>query len=491
MPASLPAAQPPRSLPPAAGSAPGASGAPAAPPNDAGSDWRIPRGAGGGIAGYTDPASVVTGGTVTLYASTRAPTFVVRAFRMGWYGGSEARQTWRSQPVSGRVQPAPVLPPAATNTVTTLWRPSLRIDTTGWLPGVYLLRLDAADGSESYVPLTVRSPSAAGKVVIISPVTTWQAYNTWGCCDLYAGGNGSFATRARAVSFDRPYAMERGAGEFIRGELGLIAEAERLRLPLDFVTDVDLQTVPDLLAGARAVVSPSHDEYWSPRMRAVLTAARDAGTNLAFLGANAIYRRIRFAPTALGPDRVEINYKIAQQDPLYGRDDPAVTADWPAAPDPRPESALLGAQYGCLTQTPHAPGVVADPGAWLFAGAHVYAGQMLPGLIGPEIDAVQPAYPTPRPIEVLLHSPVSCPAGAPAAADTTYYVAPSGAGVFDAGTIAWACAVSRRCPVPMSGPTHRVVRTVTDNLLSAFAQGPAGRLHPARDNLVALGIVPR
>ena len=190
--------------------------------------------------------------------------------------------------------------------------------------------------------------SARGKVVLISPVTTWQAYDTWGCCDLYQGSDGSFDTRSRAVSFDRPYAMEDGAGEFLRGQLGVVAEAERLRLPLDYVTDIDLQTIPHLLAGARAVVSMGHDEYWSPRMRAALTAARDAGTNLAFLGANAIFRRIRFGRAHLGPDRLIVNYKAAEEDPLYGHDNAAVTADWPTLPDARPESSLLGAQYACL-----------------------------------------------------------------------------------------------------------------------------------------------
>lgn len=40
----------------------------------------------------------------------------------------------------------------------------------------------------------------------------------------------------------------------------------------------------------------------------------------------------------------------------------------------------------------------------------------------------------------------------------------------------------------MSGRTHRVVRMLTDKLLTAFADGPAGRIHPARDNLARLGI---
>lgn len=452
-----------------------------------GSPWRIPPRRAGDIAGYADPISVEPGQSVTLYVSSSAPSFRVRAYRMGWYRGMEGRQVWQSARVRTTPQPGPAMSPAATKTVEARWRPSLTVSTRGWLPGDYLFRLDASTGHESFVPLTVRAPSARGKVVIISPVTTWQAYDTWGCCDLYQGGNGSFESRSRAVSFDRPYAMENGAGEFLRGQLGVVAEAERLDLPLDYVTDIDLQTVPNLLVGARAVVSVGHDEYWSPQMRAAVTAARDAGTNLAFLGANAIFRRIRLGSTPLGPDRLVINYKVADEDPLYGRDNAAVTADWPAPPDAHPESSLLGAQYACLPQTPHEPGVVVDPARWLFAGTGVHAGDELPGLIGTETDAVQLGFPTPRPIEVLLHSPTDCPNDAPAFADATYYTAPSGAGVFDAGTIGWACAVGTDCSA-VSGPTHRVVRTVTDNLLTAFAAGPAGRRYPAHDNLAQLGI---
>ena len=212
-----------------------------------------------------------------------------------------------------------------------------------------------------------------------------------------------------------------------------------------------------------------------------------AGSNLAFLGANAIFRRIRLGRTHLGPDRSVVNYKVAEEDPLYGHDDAAVTANWPAAPDARPESSLLGAQYACLPDTAHEPGVVVDPVRWLFAGAHVHVGDRLPGLVGTETDAVQLGYPTPRPMQVLLHSPTDCPNGTPSFADTTYYTAPSGADVFDAGTIAWSCAVASICSA-VRGVTHRVVRAVTDNLLTAFAAGPAGLLHPARDNLVRLGI---
>jgi hypothetical protein len=409
---------------------------------------------------------------------------------MGWYAGREGRQVWVSRPVRGRQQAAAVLTAPATRTMGAPWHPSLVVPTRGWQPGAYLLRLEAGPHHQSFVPLTVRAPSAAGRVVLISPVTTWQAYDLWGCCDLYEGGDGSFDSRSRAVTFDRPYLMEHGSGDFLRGELSVVAEAERLHLPLDYVTDVDLEQYPHLLDGARAVVSMGHDEYWSNGMRAALNQALGSGTNIAFFGANGIFRRIRFGSTALGPYRLIVNYKVASEDPLYGKNDALVTADWPAPPDARPESSLLGAQYACnLGQNANVAGVIVDPGNWMFAGVPVTAGETLSGLIGPETDAVQLTFPTPRPIEVIMHSPTNCKSGTGAThADASYYVAASGAGVFDAGTIAWACSIYDKCAVPVSARAEQVARQVTDNVLRAFAAGPAGRQHPVRDNLAALGI---
>ena len=453
--------------------------------------WRIPARAAGGIEGYANRASVTAGQPVTLYVSTSRRRFTVRAFRMGWYGGAEGRQVWVSASVVGHEQAAAVLDPAATRTVRAPWKPSLIVPTRGWQPGDYLLRLEAGHQHESFIPLTVRNRSAAGRVVLISPVTTWQAYNRWGCCDLYEGSDGSFATRSRAVSFDRPYLMQDGSGEFLRGELPIVAEAERLKLPLDYLTDVDLEQHTHILDGARAVISMAHDEYWSPTMRAALAQAARSGTNIAFFGANGIFRRIRFANTPVGPDRLQINYKVAAEDPLFGVDNSKVTADWPSPPGANPESSLLGDQYACnIGAGANVAGVIVAPHSWIFAGTYVTRGELLPGLIGPETDAVQPSYPTPRPIEVLLHSPTSCPSGSsgPNFADTSYYVTAGNAGVFDAGTIDWVCAIRAACPFPISRRTETVIRDVTDNLLRIFSIGPAGDHHPAHDNLAALGI---
>jgi hypothetical protein len=291
------------------------------------------------------------------------------------------------------------------------------------------------------------------------------------------------ADRARAVSFDRPYQADtmQGAGDFLFFERPLVEFAERSGLPLGYATDVDLAADPHLLDGARALVTLGHDEYWSQEERDNATAARDRGVNLAFLGGNEIYRHFRFEPSALGPDRVEVDYKSFVEDPVHTTDPPAATTQWRSPPDPRPESVLLGNFYQC--NPAHADMVAVDPGGWLLSGI-VRDGQVLPGLIGDEYERVDLRVPTPRPIEVLFHSPVTCQ-GRADFSDATYYTTPSGAGVFSAGTQYWICGLEPGC---QGADSSAVVGAVTSRLLTAFAAGPAGRAHPARDNLAALGI---
>jgi len=62
----------------------------------------------------------------------------------------------------------------------------------------------------------------------------------------------------------------------------------------------------------------------------------------------------------------------------------------------------------------------------------------------------------------------------------TYYAADSGAGVFATGTIAWILALDE---AEWDDPkTTEFVRGVTTNVLTAFAAGPAGRVHPSTGN---------
>jgi len=435
------------------------------------------------IMGYAGQASVLPGEPITLYASTTSRSFTVSAFRMGWYRGDLARLVWRSRTVPGHRQRRPDLI-KPTNTVQARWGPSLSIATHDWPEGSYLLRMDSEDGPQRFVPVTVRSASAAGKIVIKNAVETWQAYNTWGGYDLYNGPRGiaDYQNRSLAVSLDRPYDRQ-GAYMFLYHERKLIELAERLGLPLAYVTGMDIDADRHLLHGASALCCPGHDEYWTPPERAHVTAARDAGMNIAFLGANSMFRRTRLASTRLGPRRLVICYKTSYlQDPMYGKDNAQVTSDWREPPDPDPESSLTGTLYE--SNPVSAPYVVVSPHAWMFAGTGVRKGTRFRGLVGIEYDRVNPDSPVERPIEILSHSPVTC-RGVNSYSDSAYYTH-RGAGVFNAGTMRWVASFGRPYRFGMDRRTGEFTRRVTANLLRAFADGPAAAKHPAHDNLAAM-----
>ncbi len=401
---------------------------------------------------------------------------------MGWYGGDLARKVWESKSTRAHRQRAATRV-TLTNTVHARWGRSLTVPTEGWPAGQYLLRLDSQSG-QRYVPVMVRSASTAGKVVLKSGVSTWQAYNTWGGYDLYTGPDGGYADRAVAVSLDRPY-DESGAYLFMVYERKLINLAERMGLPLAYVTSMDLATDHKLLDGASALVSPGHDEYWTPQERWHVTAARDRGCNLAFLGANAMFRRIRLEPTALGAGRLVICYKTDYaRDPMYGKDDALVTNDFREPPHPDPESSVTGTLYESFPAV--ADFVVATPQAWMFKGTGAQRGTRYKALVGIEYDRVNPGYPLERPIQVLSHSPLTCN-GVNSYADSAYYTHSGGAGVFNAGTMRWV--ESFGAPLYHWGITRecgRFTRQVTANVLRAFADGPAAHKYPAADNLDSL-----
>ncbi|MEU6329350.1 N,N-dimethylformamidase beta subunit family domain-containing protein [Streptomyces sp. NPDC047049] len=473
-------------------------------------DWRIrSTGPPDAVQGYTDKVSVLPGEEFGLYVSTTAPGFRVAAYRVGWYRGAQARRVWRSDRVAGRRQRHPRLLPG-TRGVRADWERSLRVRTDGWPPGAYLLRLDAEHGHQRYVPMIVRSARTTGRTVLMHAVATWQAYNAWGGYSLYRGADGGYASRSLAVSFDRPYDSN-GAGKFLVYERALVVLAERLGLPLAYTTGVDVHRDPSALRGATAALSLGHDEYWTPQQREHVTRARDAGTNLAFLGANACFRRVRLEPgRGLEPEpepepepgsepgqgadssgalRTVVCYKTSyRDDPRFAGPHRALpTHDFRQPPAADPESALTGVFYeGYPTDAPY---VVHHADHWLFAGTGAKRGDAFDHLVGVEYDRVTPQAPTPERLEILAHSPLVCN-GRSSHADSAYYTVPSGAGVFSSGTMRWVEALMAGTHDDgrdhgMDDRTRAFVTRTTENLLRAFAVAPAAKIRPAPRNNVA------
>ncbi|HMF04621.1 MAG TPA: N,N-dimethylformamidase beta subunit family domain-containing protein, partial [Acidimicrobiia bacterium] len=279
------------------------------------------------------------------------------------------------------------------------------------------------------------------------------------------------------VSFDRPYDQPGGAGDFVGLELPLVQTLEGHGYDVSYTTSVDFHRRPELALQHRALLSPGHDEYWSKPMRDGAEAARDRGVNLAFFGANAAYRQIRFEPSSVGPDRHQVCYKSATEDPMRRVDPSLVTVNWRDPPVNRSENAMIGQQYKCNPVRDDM--VVVAPDAWVFEGTGVTMNQRLPTVIGPECDAYTPGRQVPPNVQILAHSPVKCGGFS----DMTYYSAPSGAGVFASGSIWWI--TKSTAPGPGS-PFDATVAATTENILRVFGAGPAGLAHPSEPNARAV-----
>jgi hypothetical protein len=433
------------------------------------------------LEGFASQVSAVPGDDVALFVNTTAKAVQVQAYRMGFYQGLGGRLVLQTDFLPAKVQAAPVVTPGI-GTVTCPWSPTLTLNiNTDWLPGCYLLKLVGDGGEEQFVPLTIRDDASMASYVLQNSVTTWQAYNLWGHYSLYygesPGGKQDFARRARVVSFDRPYPQTwaSGAADFVGNELPLLFHLESLGLDLTYWTDVDLHARPQLLANHRCLFSLGHDEYWSQPMRQAAAQANANGVNLAFLGANAVYRQIRLEPSSVGPNRLEVCYKSAAEDPL-AREQPALTTvNWAEAPVNSPEQTLIGSMYQSVGAK--ADMVVTDASSWFYDGCNLTDGHTLPQVILGEYDRYVPALPGPHNADVLAHSPVP---GQSNWSDITYYTAPgNGGGVLASGSASFVSMLSTTGAIPslvIPGPFPGVtdlIRRAMENVYGRFGLGPA------------------
>ena len=203
----------------------------------------------------------------------------------------------------------------------------------------------------------------------------------------------------------------------------------------DFLTDVDLERVPDAATLVRRyalVVFPGHHEYVTRHELGLIEGFRDRGGNLAFLSAD------------------NLHWRVVRDGPVLRRKE-----QWRRLGHPRPEAALVGVQYRASDDGTHRGAyVVRDTrcAPWLFARSGLRRGSRF-GWSGVEIDATTAD--SPRGTCVLAEIPNLLGPGR--TAQMTYHETPAGAKVFAAGAF---CFVNR----------SRAVRVILDNLWARLSR---------------------
>ena len=469
--------------------------------------WKI-RQPKGSIAGFANRTYARPGQRIKLYVSTPAAMFHAEAFRMGYYQGTGARLIWKSADLAGKRQSRCPVTPGRNMVACDNWTASASFTVSAaFLPGDYLIKLVGRGGQQSYVPLTIWDPASRATYLVQNDVLTWQAWNPWGGYDYYQGlgncpaGQYPLCSRARVVSFDRPYGSEDGSGNFLKLEYPLVRFAEKHGLDVTYAPDLAIAQHPRFLLHHRVLLSLGHDECWSLAGRRAAVAAHDHGMNIVFFGASPILRHVRLHRSPLGPGREEVDYRDARADPLAGKVSPLqVTGNtWGSPPTNWPESGFVGEMYaGFLEPGRQVSLVVADATSWVYRGTGLRAGSAVPGVVGSDVDHFYAAMVHPANVQVLAHSPIPLDLGQTEIgafySDMTYYTDPgSGAGVLDTGTTNWIPALGHdRSGCTRHGrPAGRgagarcaaaVIQRITGNILRAFGGGPAARRHPSIAN---------
>ncbi|HLI24976.1 MAG TPA: N,N-dimethylformamidase beta subunit family domain-containing protein, partial [Acidimicrobiales bacterium] len=352
----------------------------------------------GMIEGFADRNYVTDGTSFGLYVSTTAPSFHVVAYRMGYYQGKGGRQVWSSAQVPGRLQPPCPLDPATNMVSCDNWSRSLTVAVTAaWPVGDYVLKLTGSGNQQAYVPMTVWDPNSHAAYMLVNRTLTEEGWNTFGGYDYYQGQGPCIldndvyppCNRARVVSLDRPFAEGNGTEDFFGNEYPVVYWMEEHGLDVTYATDITLTEHPGFALQHRAWLSLDHDETWTYTELQAAKQAMAAGVNLLFFSGAAIVRHSRLQPSPLGPAREEVDYRNAAEDPESNGGDPnEVTANsWDAA-----DNALTGEEYSgyVLPGSPPAPMVVYDASSWLFAGTGLHDGSQIPGVIGSDIDHIDP-----------------------------------------------------------------------------------------------------
>jgi hypothetical protein len=385
-------------------------------------------------AGFGQP-SYAPGQHAHIHIATDEPSFTMRVMHIG----PEQVVTYADNQLGG-VDTG--IPPVTTDWAN--WRSephTIDFQVPNLPSGLYDVQFNGPDGRVGYAPFVVRPQvlGATGRVLVVLPTNTWQAYNFE---DVDGNGYGDtwYAGPPNlTVNLSRTYIARGAPPRFYRYDLPFLHWLYWSGKSTEFISDSDFDLIASGDGLARAydlVIFEGHTEYVTAHEYDVVQRYRDLGGNLMFLSANNFFWKVE--------KHGQVLRKIGKWRDVG-----------------RPEAALIGVEYrandngqrqGLFTVTNSA----AAP--WLWAGTGLGDGSQFGQFVGGygiEIDAVAPQSPP----GTLVVAQIPDLYGPGITAQMSYYETPAGAKVFAAGTLDFG-----------GSATFWPVKQVLDNLWARLTQ---------------------
>jgi len=461
------------------------------------STWQVNNSGDDTIQGFATSISVNRGSAISFKIKSATPNYRIDILRLGYYGGDGARLIASNlTPTSTAAQPAcqtfsdTGLIDCGNWSVSRTWTvPSTAVS------GVYVAHLVRNDtGGDSHITFVVRNDASTSDLMVQTSDSTWAAYNKYGGNNLYSctvacpPGNPKAYKAAFKVSYNRPVttADDSSTSWFMNAEYAMVRWIERMGYNATYASQIDTETSPALIRNHKVFISSGHDEYWSKNQRNNVTAARDAGVNLAFFSGNEVFWRTRYE----NANRTLVSYKDTHFD--AATDPVEWTGTWNdprfAGADNIPQNNLTGQSFLVNEGTSEimVPAQYKSLRLWRnTAVTGLSSGQSLrlgTGTLGYEWDedpdnGYRPAgqfrlsSTTVTGVQSFLDYGSEVTNSGTATHNLTSYRAPSGALVFGAGTVQWSWGLDNANPIQTA--PDRNVQQATVNLFADMGAQPA------------------
>jgi MYXO-CTERM domain-containing protein len=398
--------------------------------------WPVTRDGTANGAGVVDvyPGrwSLAAGETLRLKVRSTAG-YNVRILRLGWYGGATSRQIAFRSGLSADTQPYP-FPDSKYGMAQAGWHDTVTFSTSGWLTGMYVARVERSDGYQAETIFTVRDDNGPRMpILLVTTISTHQAYNAWpharrGGKSLYSFNSSSshpteslsHLTQAVKVSFDRPFLVGGGTGDFGNYEYPMVQYLEENGWDVAYAQDADLHVNPSIAKNRKAVIISGHSEYWTRGMFDAALSSRDSRVNWFISSGDTLSWQVRFESGPAGPYSTMVGYKESWvKDPVQklaaslrsqGRYSEAaaqyryVTRGWKnlayypeqGIDERRPGMIMTGVMSAGIIRNadgsikgsyPYADLRVTNPSHWIFSGTGISFAYRIPGIMGYEVDS--------------------------------------------------------------------------------------------------------
>ena len=315
------------------------------------------------------------------------------------------------------------------------WPAALEIEVGDWASGYYDIQLTEDGGEETHHFVVVKPPAGErqAKAAFVLATNTYHAYNHWGganaYCDVAAlmsrqadlptamvGAIGVLSTRRpfpqmliapppdvpRLVNLrtrefeERPWAGNRdwprrrelspydsSAGFLHKWEHKFADWAEGEGLALDYFTDEDLETEPEVLEGYEVLILVGHSEYWSAGQRDQIERFVDGGGRLAIFSGNTAFWKVRFEDG--GARFICHKWRGFEADPVAAERPDQATHLWSHKAFARPEAEITGLSFlfggyhrlGLCVARGQGGYTVYDEGHWALEGADLFYGDVI------------------------------------------------------------------------------------------------------------------